>query len=667
MAEQSEKFLNLLVVASTAIVLLLVFDQVGTMLNPFIALIEPDSTTVSVSELSQKCSNLWKGHRENATRAHGDEVNKWHSDHHAKPKYSSSHPAFCQRLPADLSAPHLWNEHLDWVLDASSDEQDISSHLITSKLLQFLTPSQYLELGHRTRPANKPWGRLLAKIEKRLTLLEAPIVHVAAFGAGNCDWDAFDDDEQEENKDDDCMWTVRLETFLNAILNHGIEEGNKRAIIKITPMYSPPELDVTTEFDTAVMKHNLWSDYIYETGGPDVIITAFNGQDMFRPNRDTNTAKDYDFYHHQREIIQDFFRTCLQYRPCGTNEAKDPPLLISVDDYVGNKHGPVMAENVQARVLQQLSDYYETVFVSYAEVIRKLVYASSDNRSPLTHNSFKDWMSLTAATSHTNKPATMEHLFLGPIAMTLTLAYSFLRYTVSYCEEQSSTQDYALVEQEVFSLVDDVIPPILNKDLCLNNVTELWREEKSKQEKAPPCNGNNCAFAFWGGTQDTKDMLDEYLHKFVHDGDMEGWQTRHDGRLMATEGGATMRLQMKAVESLPGNWTIKLFSVYKDAEDLDSTHGLLQWELSPKRRRNRRMLEHHPHNNYTKVQPRRALQDSTATGFIEGTHDSPSTVVLPTIINVDPSLLASPLELTLHLDEGDYFEIVAIMFCADPN
>jgi hypothetical protein len=55
--------------------------------------------------------------------------------------------------------------------------------------------------------------------------------------------------------------------------------------------------------------------------------------------------------------------------------------------------------------------------------------------------------------------------------------------------------------------------------------------------------------------------------------------------------------------------------------------------------------------------------------FINGTHDSPATVALPTNIPISSDLVSngtSAVDLRLHLVEGESFEIISLMFCDDP-
>jgi hypothetical protein len=149
-SKRMEKWLNVVVAISTCIVLLLVFEEMDHMM----AAIEMDEPVTVVSVLSEKCTDVWQSHRQNIISSGSNSLS---SGLEKQRRYSLPGDGFCSRLPADISAAHLWNEHLPWILQASSNEEDITSHLLTTKLLQFLSPIRLLELGIRSRPADHAW------------------------------------------------------------------------------------------------------------------------------------------------------------------------------------------------------------------------------------------------------------------------------------------------------------------------------------------------------------------------------------------------------------------------------------------------------------------------------------------------------------------------------
>jgi len=733
--------LNGLLVVSSGIVLLLVFERTSNSVSRIVqnGLLLP-TQTVSIMNLTQDCVDVWKNHSQNTIIENKILYN--YSTH-----VLADDNSFCQLVPKDISAAALWNENLHGIVEESSNVEEMTSRLLTAKLLQFLTP-QFLELGHRSRPSRRAWGTLLKKIKARMESTKAPVIRVVAFGAGskNCEVVRPGEETPIENRtgygpesSSECLWPKRLEAFVNMVLNrmhhhHQQQQessnrpSQRHAIINIFPMYHPPYISTTAEFDTAVVQNRAWLDFIAASNdgnGPDVILSAFHAHDMYPPERSVKAAEEINYYYQQQNIVQDFIRACLQPPvQCDASSSStsaaapkasktyEPPLLIVTDDYVGNQQGPIMAENTQARVLRLLSDYYEIGFVSYAEVIRKLVYLSED--SPLEHSLLKDWTShldeqlqttATTTASHVteNKQQAsveeiIQHGMVGPIAMTLTLAYSFLKYTVSFCaaeQRPSSTTVSSITEgvsiddvmlPEAVDLVENIIPPNLDTNVTLGNIKMLWNAEKdATQEKCQQAKSTmhtKCVFKFWGGIVGTKEKLTNLLEQYIQQGTtIGGWTPLDGGRLSATQEKASLNLRFSLPPSPQQHrWFIRIFSVLHDKTKFPTAR--LQWDVSAvsdgfktRQRRHRRALFHGDYNNSnttkTDLENRWLQQISsqpphTMAGIIEGTHDSPSTVALPTTIDIDPILLSASttaINLKLELIEGNAFEIVGMFVC----
>jgi hypothetical protein len=115
-----------------------------------------------------------------------------------------------------------------------------------------------------------------------------------------------------------------------------------------------------------------------------------------------------------------------------------------------------------------------------------------------------DWSSSTStsgATTNNNKnnKANTQLLAPGHLGVMWSLLFSFLDCTVDYCgshqaitETTTPTFDHPpapapvpvpFVKPEVVELVTNVIPPPLNVDLTLNNVSCKWRQEQIHQRE----------------------------------------------------------------------------------------------------------------------------------------------------------------------------------------
>jgi len=654
--------LNSLVAVSSVIVLLLAYDRILTMLSPYksSAVFSPsDGTAMSATiALAEQCTNIW--HKALRTSAGGINAT-WGATStittpqllRSRPKYASPNN-FCSLLPADLSAAHLWNENLGRVFEAfstSNVDYDNVNRLLASRLLKFMTPSQFLEQGHRSRPSLLAWGRLLQKVFNRMKSKEAPLVQVVVFGrAASC---AYVQGLSIVVEDGKCQWHNRLEEFINKLLNGSVSIQEKWDIIKVTPIY-PPGMDTRTELNTDIVRNGAWDHYLSPAAvGPDVIMSMYGAQNMFLPKRDWKTANDIEYYHQHRKVIQEFIRACSQVPTCSaTTKSHAPPLVLLVDEYVGNQQGAIMAENVQARVLQLLSDYYDdTALVSYAEVVRKLVYASDQKSSWLT----ADGTGSVEETPTNPSLGMFQHQTAGPTAMIITLAYSLLKYTVSYCSEQSiasirnedDSDICVLMPKDVVVLANGIPPPVIDTDLCLTNISAFWRtEEKARQDQRHEIcqsaleadnktSGGDCTFAYWGGIQSTEGELDTYFQPFLR-GPKIGW-TSNGGRLIAIQEQASLHLHFSPQSSDTQNGSIRIYSMRRDGAF--SVRSSLLWELS--------------------------AQGKAKVGMIEGTHDSPATVAWPTVIELDEETVTGGIDLKLQLIQGRTFEIVGMFLCTN--
>ncbi len=77
-----------------------------------------------------------------------------------------------------------------------------------------------------------------------------------------------------------------------------------------------------------------------------------------------------------RVRVQEFIRTALSSRPCSI-----PPLVVNVDDYLGPLHNSILGELSYKTTLTQLAKWYDTVAISYAEVVRDIAYANTADKT----------------------------------------------------------------------------------------------------------------------------------------------------------------------------------------------------------------------------------------------------------------------------------------------
>jgi hypothetical protein len=73
--------------------------------------------------------------------------------------------------------------------------------------------------------------------------------------------------------------------------------------------------------------------------------------------------------------LQDFIRKALVSKPCGI-----PPLIVHVDDYSGGLQSTIRDELNWRNSIFQLAKWYDTAAISYADVVRDLVYQDTTDK-----------------------------------------------------------------------------------------------------------------------------------------------------------------------------------------------------------------------------------------------------------------------------------------------
>jgi hypothetical protein len=645
------------------------------------------------------------------------------------PKYELK--GFCSNLPADLSSTYLWNQHLEWILDATlhslptqqqqqqqhggkkednnMDDDDVMETTLEwmSDLLLWLTP-QHLRKGYLGRPQHEDWGNVLQHLYQRQQgqqdrpLLIVILGSTIAEGIGSCvppphlasSWTKSSSSRRrsktqqqaQQAQQHNCGWSHRLEYFLNHILGG----TPSHPIVQVTRWTLS---DTTTEFATSIIEHGLWPPHVssltspHTGNSPDVIINAYSSHDMYNPDRGVLVdMDDFNYTHHRRRVQEAFLRAALHSRPCSPY----PPLVIQLDDYLGHHHPTVMAELTNARVLQQMADWYQVSLISYANVVRRWVYADISEQvfSPNWHSTMKEKKNDLASTfggvsivdDPDNSGAMEEKLtnnvhygLVAHVSVLWTMAFSLLSATVEYCSHEVMRLDeYPFVTKELMDLVAHVPPPELNADLCLSNVSEKWQEEQEKlqQRRARLCSGNtdsknknnsinvtgmdhrkdlpHCAMAFWPRYSYHHGKIDKNVETTLKPFTVEqtGWSMKDRKRgLVATQRGAKLRLQVPIVDPKSALQRLRLFVI----RHVDWTKSKLKWDVRV----------------WNATLPD---QEWNQTTFITAGHQADVTQ-LSYLVDMELPVVVQEgfkVEMTFELVQGTNFEIKAMMLCNNP-
>jgi hypothetical protein len=184
------------------------------------------------------------------------------------------------------------------------------------------------------------------------------------------------------------------------------------------------------------------------------------------------------------ELNQAFIRQILTpKRECG----HPPPLLLYLDDYLGNEQKEVMTTMISSQSIHLLSEYYGLGSISYADAVRDIVYG--DNKEWWYHsNWFEKGGYERAVHPHMGMHITASWI-VGFYFMNLVTTYCSLP-TLSKGQDTPEQHAHLHAGSEQISKPTTLkggpnqrprgIPPILTDELSLEEISELWFDDSKK-------------------------------------------------------------------------------------------------------------------------------------------------------------------------------------------
>jgi hypothetical protein len=264
----------------------------------------------------------------------------------------------------------------------------------------------------------------------------------------------------------------------------------------------------------ALLEYELLPD---KARDPDILINAYSTNDMHiltiqEAANENVTLRDKVF-----GITQNFVRSVM-------DESCNPPLLLYLDDYLGNEQREILATTELSQAVGVLADYYGFGFLSYASTVRDWVYG--DTREALF--SPPGWYD-----GKRKKMRREIHPLQGMHMVTSWIvAYQLLHLATTFCSFESwDVQDYERTmqynEMNVPGLPDLIgndswktkprpkptgVPPPLTAELKLDDVTDRWRDESAKKPQRD-CHATTtrtttdkrCPFSYVSGIMDHDD------------------------------------------------------------------------------------------------------------------------------------------------------------------
>ena len=560
-------------------------------------------------------------------------------------------------LPEGATAASLWTQNAAKILKASIHPADKDGvHVAwTESLLRLLSPD-LLERGLRTQPNHKALKRVSQIIQEKLKNPEtAPPLEVAVVGGsvtegGGCQNipNTIQLDAQKEKptiQGNSCAWPLRLQLLLDAIMGEGVIRVHNLAVGGTNSNLATPVLDYWLFPENSPLLVN----------GPDVIINGYAANDNLPPAHkrgdDTNMTGDFEFfYKYGMGRVQEFIRTSLFSRPC-----LDDPLVLFVDEYLGNQHNLVLGELFRFEAVDVLTSWYGQAAgaISPAQVVRRMIYA--DTEELIFTAPWKKPRGEKRVDVHFGMP--------GHVHIAWTVAYSFLTMALNFCEEETSrpSEDTSqkFIPAETMELVEQDVPPFLDAELQVDDVRTKWKEDtvarqQSEEEYCSDVSNTKpalpCSFAFVAapmGTVKNAGALNNYVGQFVVSNN--GWSGQQDIRNgwqnklgYVAEEGASLLLRIDKTPNKVKTVTLHTLKSYGEKWAGSKAHFGVSWT--------------HPSGSHYN------------TSFeIEGFHNQNTSIAYPFILDLGPDHIAdkgSTFDIQIDLIGGTTFKINAMMVCS---
>ncbi|GAX24181.1 hypothetical protein FisN_4Lh270 [Fistulifera solaris] len=352
--------------------------------------------------------------------------------------------------------------------------------------------------------------------------------------------------------------------------------------------------------------------------GPDMIIHALSRHDLKYANMESRDPHTVLWEEERRRVLQDFVRAGRRSNPCRDT------VIIFVDDYVPSMQPSLSlwVEQVNSRMLQQISEYYKTGLISYSQVVTELIFSQNEYRFMLVPNDFERFGGIA-------------HQVLAHCVL-----YGLLHFAVTYCntkDPMTKNPDWEpMVPADIMKRVKTVLPPLLDAEQTLLTVSGEWslQEELERQFHERHCTvgsshpPSNCLAAFYAG---------QSLSTLGKGDSPDGWMLSPEG-VLRFRGSANLRWPLDSKEEgrtgLEGG-TMTIFVHFQDKDDMQFT-----WTVSS--------------------------QDSSTTGsFSTHNHTFNRAIAVPMVARL-PNRIENDLSFRLECSDPEYMvDIVGLFLCKE--
>ena len=474
-------------------------------------------------------------HEETHTSAENSNPNPFsHAHRTSQDEGGGGQSEMCKAISPDGSnIPHVldvWNADLTRIIDASKlyPKGPFFFRNYVMQLLHMVSPDRLarstLSLPHEWQPVQRAmsvlWERynfITTKVTgikskgKRAAVLNSPDsppkLKIVIFGGSvlvgrNCPRIRKVHGIPITLPMRECSWAFRLQAFLNNILGGLTVEVHKVSVG-----------GTNSETGGILIDFDLIPE---EAKNPDIIINAYSTNDMHVSTVKEALENGQTLSEKVLEITEKFVRTVMSQAP------ECAPLMIHFQDYLGNEQRDILQTVAMQEAVSTLSSYYGFSSISYANVIRDIVY--KDTR--------EEWLSPYGWYEEGVKDGKMEreiHPEMGMhIIASWVTSYNFLNLALTYCsiegylkqEEAATSKEtgsgpipyhsiYGLPEIDTGGITNfenkpDIShahnrlpPPLYTRTLLLDDISSLW--SGGQLRTCDLGKSKSCPFGWMGG------------------------------------------------------------------------------------------------------------------------------------------------------------------------
>jgi len=303
------------------------------------------------------------------------------------------------------------------------------------------------------------------------------------------------------------------------------------------------------------MNSNIGIDMVeYGEGGPfDIVINTYSTNDMHIISMNEAMKKNTTLEESLLDVSQEFIRTVLDdSKRCKGHKL---PLVLYYNDYMGNEQKGILEIDAYSRVMSTLTSYYGIGQLSYAHMMKHTIFGDTDEEifSPSGwperqihpgrgFHTITPWLflyySIEMATTYCDMKSTntlptshfLEHIHDQSTFTNWTSGYDHTARLPELLKNDTMPKLPRLPHHVPFGL-----PPILNKNLTLDNISSQWRATETSAiafAQTECIDGNPtppCIFSFLAGSVDSNpnpNFLKKKLNKVITQN--EGWDLTWD-------------------------------------------------------------------------------------------------------------------------------------------